>query len=799
MAVAKLLLVYAVVYTLFWIPSRILIGRLLAGRALGPSILDLFALVLSTGIGYATFWIYLWDREIGTVWSWSIAVAAAMVIAVDFAAALHRPAADGVSSWRRLSAGVREIVTAPVCAAFLLGVCYLGLETLYGGVNCYPNACTPGTCLEPVTVNYWQQSTAGDDLIPLKFALAVADGQPLRGTGTRFPGDWQYSDRPPVAVGVLLAFWPLADPPRLWLAVGVMLQTQWVVGLLALLGVLGAGAYRSRFTLLLTAASGCVFYNTLYTWPKFLATALGFAAAVPLVLAWRQRRGLTGLEAALAASAAALGLLSHGGIAFTLLAVGLLGMAYRRFYTLRTLATAIVVLAALYGPWFAYQKLIDPPGDRVVRLMLTAQQEDLEVPLADSVRKAYARLTFPQWLGSRWEALCMALRDPKLDHNIAVCARGMLDPQSVPVPRAAFVFRDYLDLETLRCDLSNLCILLRFDQIETPLRALGLLNLGWLLLVWQAVRSRGGSLRRLRTALPLAGLAVNVALWLLMVYSPEGCVIRNGSYGMLLLSFVVPILAIADARPVLRWTIAGLHLAGFFLLWVWFFPTPYARAFLPLLPTPHPAAVVAALGALAGFVFLYRTRRLHYDKPPAVQVPAGAPACGQGRLIFAGALALLMIVAAGAIHHRAPEGRIPRLGCVTPTGLVVKCPTLGVIGRHSLFDGIVGDPTNYAALPLRVPVEVLLDGPHRLQEIRLHLYDFDGRWYHLRVEARMSGQWTMLLDGSKTPQRGRLAIPLAGRMVDAVRVTGLYNSNQEQNPANALLHVEELELIPVQP
>ena len=64
---------------------------------------------------------------------------------------------------------------------------------------------------------------------------------------------------------------------------------------------------------------------------------------------------------------AGLAWLSHGGTVFSLLALGIMGLVWRPWPSVRALAAAALTFVLLAAPWTAYQKLYDPPGDRLVR------------------------------------------------------------------------------------------------------------------------------------------------------------------------------------------------------------------------------------------------------------------------------------------------------------------------------------------------------------------------------------------------------------------------------------------------
>lgn len=119
----------------------------------------------------------------------------------------------------------------------------------------------------------------------------------------------------------------------------------------------------------------------------------------------------------------------------------------------------------------------------------------------------------------------------------------------------------------------------------------------------------------------------------------------------------------------------------------------------------------------------------------------------------------------------------------------------GAVRAVHLMDGIAGDENNWAIAALDQPINIEFSEPVQRTALRLHLYDADGRSYRFTVEARMDGAWRMVADHSREAVGGTRTIALGDGLLDALRITGLYNSAQETNPGNAFIHIEELEFI----
>jgi hypothetical protein len=119
----------------------------------------------------------------------------------------------------------------------------------------------------------------------------------------------------------------------------------------------------------------------------------------------------------------------------------------------------------------------------------------------------------------------------------------------------------------------------------------------------------------------------------------------------------------------------------------------------------------------------------------------------------------------------------------------------GAMRDMQMFDGVIGQPDNWALAPLNQPILLEFAQPQSFSKLRLHLYQENGRQYRFTVEAMHNGQWQSIADHSQTAVGGKLEIGLREIPVSAIRIIGLYNSSQENNPANAFLHISELEFV----
>lgn len=229
---------------------------------------------------------------------------------------------------------------------------------------------------------------------------------------------WQTSDRPPLLSGVLLLSRPWWEPilavndnKRLldlfYQCVAISLSAFWVVPVWYFIRELKLARWRASCLFILFAATPFTFFNTIYTWPKLLSGWLALIAYSLII-----QRSLTAGKRIepriliLGGTAATLALLSHGGVVFGLLPVALL-MLTRRFWPgWRPLLIGALVSAALLTPWVAWQGLVDPPGNHLLKSAFggTYGEGEDHISLRETVRRRYEVTSVDDWLKLRWKA-----------------------------------------------------------------------------------------------------------------------------------------------------------------------------------------------------------------------------------------------------------------------------------------------------------------------------------------------------------------------------------------------------------
>lgn len=275
-----------------------------------------------------------------------------------------------------------------------------------------------------------------DNQLPLLVAQRLAEGESTR----HVLENWNGSDRPPLLVGlILLVSSPLVPivgevPAILALATGIAAQTLWVPALAAFSRSLGTSRRATMLTVIFVGVTGSTITNTVYTWPKLLSAAMVIAACALLIDAIRRPVGLPSRLVG-AVALAVLGVLSHGAALFTLpLLVALALVALRGApigRVVRTVAVALAAAAVLWGPWIAYQRLADPPGDRLLKWHLAGVIDEDSRSFLEALVDSYRALTPGEWAAGRLANLAVAFDPTPVRVPWCLCTELIADRRQV--------------------------------------------------------------------------------------------------------------------------------------------------------------------------------------------------------------------------------------------------------------------------------------------------------------------------------------------------------------------------------
>jgi hypothetical protein len=352
--------------------------------------------------------------------------------------------------------------------------------------------------------------------------------------------DWRTSDRPPLQAGVMLLLHPLFG--RNWLGLryqvlSTLLQCTWIPAVWALGRRAKLDDRRLAMVLAFLTVNGFLFVNSVFVWPKLLAAVLTVPAVMPLFPRFRGERPAVA-EVVLAAGSAALGLLAHGGVFFTLVPLGLFLLHPRWFPGVKQTVLALALFAAMLAPWLAYQRCYDPPGNRLMKWHLAGVIDIDARSTGQTLVDAYSTLTPTEFLACKWQNL------KALVPSWELLTSAFLRPHRWQEGDFFAVFA-----------------------------AAGILNLGWLMLAGPLARLRHLDPQTLQASRAMLGLAlVSLAFWIVLMFIPGSSVMHQGSYTtmvVLLSSLAMLVVQLPGSCVLALWLIQSLIFAA---TWVFYRP-----------------------------------------------------------------------------------------------------------------------------------------------------------------------------------------------------------------------------------
>jgi hypothetical protein len=208
-----------------------------------------------------------------------------------------------------------------------------------------------------LAVRYWNSV---DNKIPGMFAQALQHKQQLRPT---LLDGWQGSDRPPIATGLIRVLSPLSHTREPDFFILVACSSVLIVAVVMLVEVLWDRRNLGQAVAISAFFAPGIFVNIVYTWPKIIAASL-IIVAIALLIEYKNDREPRELYLLLASTAVVMSLLAHGSSVFVLPALLVFATIVRKKIVLVSKIFSLSLL--MYLPWYGYQKIWDPPGDRLL-------------------------------------------------------------------------------------------------------------------------------------------------------------------------------------------------------------------------------------------------------------------------------------------------------------------------------------------------------------------------------------------------------------------------------------------------
>ncbi|RJU12628.1 hypothetical protein XcmpCFBP7700_01585 [Xanthomonas campestris] len=373
------------------------------------------------------------------------------------------------------------------------------------------------------------------------------------------------SDRPPLQSGLYLLFFHswLPHGGLIYQALSTWAQALVLVPLLVLAGTLPQRSQRTAIVFAL-ALSPLVLLNGLFVWPKLFAATFcaifHIALFGPSSIAKPTRWSMAGLAAALA-------MLSHGGALFVLVGSTAAFLLLKRGQALPVLIKTGILAVAAYLPWVAYQRLIDPPGDRLLKWHFAGHVPVTQESFSHVLRAAYADLGFGQWLAGRASNLNSLMHGSFSFFGDAFALFRNRSPAAITtVVDSSFFYGAYS------------------MWFASPL---------WLLPCVAYALAKRRSLRPMRFPSDLGlATALSFLLWILVIYEPGQTIIHQGAYFSFLMSMLVILIMLAQCFPPALYAVVALNVAVAALAYV------FDRPFDGTSSTIYICATLALTGGL---------------------------------------------------------------------------------------------------------------------------------------------------------------------------------------------------------
>ncbi|MGA7937435.1 MAG: hypothetical protein WCA35_28045 [Kovacikia sp.] len=503
---------YFIQLGLFLLPGLPLAIQVVRQSKLNSSVALMLGIALSSLVSYAAFWSYFINPVFGIVFSVLI-----FLISLGYALFLGR------------KRGLVKILSSvdiifPFLLMLIVGSGYL-LILYIGHTGESPEILAQA--------RFFDGPFPPDNVLPKIFADNLYQGTDPR----PLFGEWLSSDRPPLQAGISLLQRPLIALTGLpgglrYQVLGTIAQCSWVAAIWALCRTLRLSGLRIAIVLPFCIFSGFFLFHSVYVWPKLLAGALVVFAFTLLLPAISESRRPSAIEVGLATGATALGMLAHGGVVFTVPALITMVLVKPKSYPgIRQLLIGCLIFGLLLAPWSAYQKFYEPPGNRLVKWHLAG------------------------------------VTDPS-DHRSSL--QAILDSYR-SLSATQFAFRKWTNITTLLGDspgLANDSSLRRSNGYFYVFRGLGILNVGWLVLMFGLFKQLdpAGEMKKIRVL--IEAILVSLLFWALVMFELRATTIHQGSYATMILLFTVLAALLSKLPRWLCYFLLSFQLLFFVLDWI---------------------------------------------------------------------------------------------------------------------------------------------------------------------------------------------------------------------------------------
>jgi hypothetical protein len=385
-----------------------------------------------------------------------------------------------------------------------------------------------------VAAQRWTHRLPGDNELPLLLAQGIQTGSiphPLT------VGGWLSSDRPPLQTAMFLitpGFLLEGATATVYQAAGVGFQMTVLLGVWVLARALGAGRGIAIGAMIASFFTPITLVNGVFVWPKLLAAAfVSFAVALHfLPEPGAQKRPL--LSGAATGLCSALAMLTHGSSAFALMGMAIAAALRKKLGSFLYIIGVLVTAVAIYAPWLAYQAIVDPPGNVLIKRHLAGVSEIDSRSAVRTIIDSYRSSTLEDVIASK-------------EANVAILFTGI-----------AATYRDTLAAANAALDgqhekAAALLRQARHYQFFCFVVGMGLLGLSFLILPFGLLDPRSRDV--------VLVVLASVVAWVALMFRSGDTIIHQGSYFPELATTTLAVVYSARVAIGLACLLVGAHVA----------------------------------------------------------------------------------------------------------------------------------------------------------------------------------------------------------------------------------------------
>ncbi|MCG8525286.1 MAG: hypothetical protein MI748_02820 [Opitutales bacterium] len=350
--------------------------------------------------------------------------------------------------------------------------------------------------------------------------------------------DWLSSDRPPLQASIFLFQRPFLIADFLqYHILGVLLQSFAITGALYMM----LRIFRSK-----TLIAGCIsiiifngltVQNGFYVWPKLMAAGMQFIFFT-LVFGFKNHSTNNAINCTrwiLVGTFAGFSLLAHGGSFFPMLGMLLVFIFQKKYPKWRHWIIAGASFVALLGPWIAYQKLYDPPGNRLIKWHIAGVTSVDERGTLETIADSYANLTKKEWLENKWENLKTVFK--YIDKLPSLFSQRSLSDGFQGLKEYTFGSFVLTNGPSGAVIVLMILLLRRKDFLNSPSSKL----------FWSSV--------------------LGILCWVILIFNPGSTLPHQGSYYLNYALMILGCLALCYFSKKLMVVLIFVNFTGFYLLW----------------------------------------------------------------------------------------------------------------------------------------------------------------------------------------------------------------------------------------